>query len=60
MSTVPEHLEKLEKEYKCLDGDGHIMGLNREEWSSLMDIEMAIRKAKGIFNRTEKEKPDGN
>lgn len=54
---VPKHLEKLEEEYKCLDRDGHLMVLSGEEWSSLIDIEISIRKAKGIFNRTEKEKP---
>ncbi len=55
MSTVPEHLDNLEEEYKRLERE-HITELNGEEWVRITDIEMAIRKAKGVFDRTEKEK----
>ena len=56
MSTIPEHLENIEIEYKKMEKDGHLMALNGEEWSSITDIELAIRKASQIFNRVESEK----
>ncbi len=58
MSTIPKHLDKLEEEYKCLERE-HIMVLNGEEWTRITDIEIAIRKAKETFNRTEKENQNG-
>jgi len=50
MSSIKEHLGKIEEEIFKLNQDGHIT--ESDEFVAITDIEIAINSARKVFERT--------
>ena len=65
MSTVPEHLEKLDELFRPLEAEAKAMYDNGHfvddvVLTKVANIDLAIQDAKETISQKVKEKPDGN